>query len=61
MFEELKGKRLLVLGGTAWADILFAFAHHSLEKISSIAEPKIILIDHRSGLVHERNFPFLLG
>lgn len=26
MFEELKGKRLLVLGGTAWADILFAFA-----------------------------------
>ncbi|WP_028520043.1 hypothetical protein [Ruminococcus flavefaciens] len=26
MFDELKGKRLLVLGGTAWADILFAFA-----------------------------------
>lgn len=26
MLGELKGKRLLVLGGTAWADILFAFA-----------------------------------
>ncbi|MCR5623923.1 MAG: hypothetical protein K6G11_01620 [Lachnospiraceae bacterium] len=26
MFKELKGKRLLVLGGTAWADIIFAFA-----------------------------------
>ncbi|MBP5432984.1 hypothetical protein [Ruminococcus sp.] len=26
MFEELKGKRLLVLGGTAWADIIFNFA-----------------------------------
>ena len=26
MFNELKGKRLLVLGGTAWTDILFAFA-----------------------------------
>ncbi len=26
MIDELKGKRLLVLGGTAWADILFAFA-----------------------------------
>lgn len=26
MFNELKGKRLLVLGGTAWSDILFAFA-----------------------------------
>lgn len=26
MYAELKGKRLLVLGGTAWADILFAFA-----------------------------------
>lgn len=26
MFEELKGKRLLVLGGTAWADIILAFA-----------------------------------
>jgi len=26
MENELSGKRLLVLGGTAWADILFAFA-----------------------------------
>ena len=26
MLEELKGKRLLVLGGTAWADIIFSFA-----------------------------------
>lgn len=26
MFDELKDKRLLVLGGTAWADIIFSFA-----------------------------------
>ena len=29
MYEELSGKRLLVLGGTAWADILFAFAEEN--------------------------------
>lgn len=29
MYTELEGKRLLVLGGTAWADIIFAFAREN--------------------------------
>lgn len=40
MFEELKGKRLLVLGGTAWADILFAFAkENDIQLITTGKEP----------------------
>ena len=40
MFEELRGKRLLVLGGTAWADILFAFAkENDIHLVTTGKEP----------------------
>lgn len=40
MFKELDGKRLLVLGGTAWADILFAFAEeNNIQLITTGKEP----------------------
>ena len=40
MFEELRGKRLLVLGGTAWSDIIFTFAkENEIKLITTGREP----------------------
>ena len=40
MIDELNGKRLLVLGGTAWSDIIFAFAkENNINLITTGKEP----------------------
>ena len=47
MFSELRGKRLLVLGGTAWADILFAFAkENDIQLITTGKEPNKMFAEY---------------